>query len=170
MSKKAVFIVAQANFRDEELLEPKKVLASRGIITKIAARTRHKAVGKLGTEINPDLAIREIEPKDFDAIIFVGGAGAREYFSDQEVFSLVNNFRLAGKILAAICIAPSILANAGALISKTVTAFAGEEENLRNKGADYTGMDIEVDGKIVTASGPSAAREFGEKIAYLLEE
>ena len=167
---KAVFIIAQNNFRDEELLEPKRILADRGIVTKIAAKTKNKATGKLGTEIEPDLAVPEIKVKDFDAIIFVGGPGAVQYFNDQDVFKLVKEFKEAGKILAAICIAPSILANAGMLISKTVTAFPSEEENLKNKGAEYTGMPVEVDGNIVTAKDPGAAKEFGERLAYLLEE
>ena len=169
MAKKVAFIIAQRDFRDEELLEPKRVLASRGVEIKIAAKTKNKALGKLGTEIEPDLAISEVSGNNFDALVLVGGPGAVQYFNDLEVLRLVNDFRRAEKILAAICIAPSILANAGVLISKTATAFPGEEENLRNKGAEYTGMDVEVDGRIVTASGPAAAREFGERIAYLLE-
>jgi len=170
MIKKAVFIIAQHDFRDEELLITKEVLEKRQIESKIASKTRHKALGKLGTEIKPDLAIAEIEASDFDAIIFIGGRGARDYFFDQDVLQLAKDFRSRGKILGAICVGPSILANAGVLISKTVTAFPTEEENLRDKGADYTGMPVEVDGNIVTAKDPTAAKEFGEKLAYLLED
>ncbi|MDX9892848.1 MAG: DJ-1/PfpI family protein [Patescibacteria group bacterium] len=169
MAKKAVFIIAQNNFRDEELLDTKAVLTGRKIEAKVAAKTRNKALGKLGTEIKPDLAIAEINPNDFDAIVFIGGRGAEQYFDDQEVFKLAEKFFRGGKLVGAICIAPSILANAGVLIGKTVTAFPTEEENLRDRGAEYTGMQVEVDGKIVTAKDPTAAKEFGEKLAYLLE-
>lgn len=167
--KKAVFIIAQKNFRDEELLEPKKVLEERRIEIKVAAKTRNKAVGKLGTEINPDLALPEIEVKNFDGIIFVGGRGAADYFADETALQLARDFKEAGKVVGAICIAPSILANAGILIGKTVTAFPSEEQNLKDKGAEYTGMQVEVDENIVTAKDPTAAKEFGEKLAYLLE-
>jgi putative intracellular protease/amidase len=51
-----------------------------------------------------------------------------------------------------------------------VTGTPTQEENIRNKGGEYTGMPVEVDGRIVTAKGPMAAREFGEQLAYLLEE
>lgn len=170
MAKSAVFVIAQSNFRDEELLETKEVLIKRGINVKVAAKTRHKAVGKLGTEIEPNLAVAEIETTDFDAVIFVGGQGARDYFFDQEVLKLAQDFRKADKILGGICIGPSILANAGVLIGKTVTAFPTEEQGLRDKGADYTGMSVEVDGKIITAKDPTAAKEFGEKLVFLLEE
>lgn len=165
---KVVFIVAQDNFRDEELLESKEVLEDRNIEVKIAAKTKNKAVGKLGTEIEPDLAIPEVEVADFDAIVFIGGPGAVEYFNDTTVLKLARDFRVKDKVVASISIASSILANAGVLISKTVTAFPTEEENLKNRGAEYTGMQVEVDGNIVTAKDPSAAREFGEKLAFLL--
>ena len=169
MAKRAVFVIAQDNFQDKELLDSKKVLTERGIEVKVAAKTRDKAVGKLGTKLEPDLAIAEIETKDFDAIVFIGGLGAADYFTDDQVLQLVRDFKEVDKILGAICMAPSILANAGVLIGKTVTSFPSEEENLRDKGADYTGMQVETDGKIVTGKDPTAAIEFGEKLAYLLE-
>ena len=169
MAKKVVFIIAQKDFRDEELLEPKAVLDRRGVVTSVASATRHKAIGKLGTELTPNLALAEVEAKNFDAIVFVGGPGATQYFNDLAAHKLAKDFYKAGKIVAAICIAPSVLGNAGVLIGKTVTAFPSEEENLRNRGADYTGMPVEIDGKIITAKEPLAAKEFGEKLAYLLE-
>lgn len=169
MPKKVIFIVAQADFRDEELLESRAVLEKHHIATQVAAKTRLKAVGKLGTEITPDLALPEIEAKNFDAVVFVGGQGARQYFDDDDALKVARAFHAARKILAGICLGPSILANAGVLIGKTVTGFSTEEENLKNKGADYTGMSVEVDGNVVTAKDPTAAREFGEKLAFVLE-
>ncbi len=169
MAKKAVFIIAPSNFQETELEEPRKILEERGIETRVATKTRNKAVSKSGIEIGPDLALAEIEVKDFDAIIFIGGPGAADYFNDETALKLARDFKEARKVVGAICIAPSILANAGVLISKIVTAFPTEEQNLREKGAEYTGMQVEVDGNIVTARDPSAAREFGEKLAFLLE-
>lgn len=170
MARKAVFVVAQKDFRDEELLEPKKILENRKIEVKVAAPTKNKAIGKFGTEINPDLSIAEIDPNNFHALVIIGGAGARAYFEDDAVLKIIKEFKNSGKILGAICIATSILANAGVLISKTVTGFPNEEENLKNKGAEYTGMQVEVDGKIVTAKDPTAAKEFGEKLAFIIED
>jgi protease I len=165
---RALFIIAQNNFRDEELLEPKKVLDSNQVETRVACKTKSSATGKLGRQIEPDLALDQVEAKDFDAIIFVGGSGAQEYFDDHQALGLAKDFYKAKKIVAAICIAPSILANAGILIGKTVTAYPSQEENLKNKGAEYTGMQVEVDGNIVTAKDPSAAEEFGQKLLFML--
>jgi protease I len=170
MPKKAVFIIAQNNFRDEELFDTQQVLENRGIETVVASRTTDMALGKLGAEVIPDLSLADIDVDDFDAIIFIGGRGAASYFEDQTVWKLARDFAVRGKVVAAICIAPSILANAGILMGNRVTAFPTEEENLRSKGAEYTGMPVEVDGKIITGRDPEAAEEFGEKIAWELEE
>jgi len=170
MARSAVFVVAQQGFRDEELLIPAEILRSRGIKTAIASKSEGPALGKLGAQVEANLALPSVLVKDFDAIIFVGGPGARGYFEDEAALKLAQNFQKAGKIIGAICVAPSILANAGVLLGKEATAFPSEEENLRNRGADYTGMPLATDGLIVTAKGPEAAKDFGEKIAYLLED
>jgi protease I len=72
-------------------------------------------------------------------------------------------------ILAAICAAPSILANAGLLKGKTATSFPDEGENLKAKGANFTGQGLEIDGRIITADGPAHAKQFGEAIVKALK-
>lgn len=56
------------------------------------------------------------------------------------------------------------------LSGKKATAWPGAKDDLEAGGADYTGGAVAVDGKIITASGPAAAREFGEKIVEALEK
>lgn len=169
MPKRAAVIIAQEGFRDEEFNDVKAVLDSRNINNVVVTKTRNKANGKFGMVVKPELAIAEVEEKDFDALVFIGGVGCRQYINDEVVLKLVNEFKNSGKILAGSCLAPAILASAGALISKRVTAFPTEEDNLKNKGAEYTGMQIEVDGNIVTSKDPDDAEKFAEEIAYLLE-
>ena len=70
--------------------------------------------------------------------------------------------------MAAICIAPSILANTGLLEGKRATAFPSQEGHLVMKRAKFKQTEVVVDGKIVTANGPKASRQFGEEIAKLL--
>lgn len=169
MPKKALFVIAQNGFRDEELLETKAVLESRGIQTTVASQQKGVAVGKLGTQVNADMSVYDANAIDYDAIIFPGGPGAVTYFNDERIWELVREFYKEKKFMAAICIAPSILANAGLFMGKKVTAYCSEEENLKNRGAEYTGMSVEVDDHIITARDFFAANEFGDKIAWHLE-
>lgn len=166
--KKAVFVIAKNNFRDEELFHPKEELDKAGIQTVIASSEKGLCKGKLGETIEAEFSLDEINPEEFDAVIFVGGSGAAEYFDNQTAFNLAEEFNKKQKVVAAICIAPSILANAGLLEGKNVTSFESEKENLIQNGALFSGNSVEVSGNIITANGPKSAREFGRKIIELL--
>jgi len=74
----------------------------------------------------------------------------------------------AGKIVAAICIAPEILAEAGLLSGKKATAWSGSLEKLRAKGAKVENAPVVSSGRIITGNGPGAARAFGRAIAEAL--
>ena len=166
---KALIIIAQKDFRDEEFFEPKEILEKNGIEVKVASEELAMAYGKMGGEFMPDLKLEDAKAEDFDAIIFVGGIGAEMYLDDLVAHRLANDFYGAGKIVAAICFAPLILAHAGILNGKKVTAWIGGKEDLEAAhSAVYTGKAVEVDGNIITGSGPAAAKEFGEKIVQAL--
>ncbi|MCM8779610.1 MAG: DJ-1/PfpI family protein [Candidatus Omnitrophica bacterium] len=167
--KKAVMVVAQNGFRDEELLEPKKVLEDGGIKVIIASRSTKPAKGMLGAVVKPDISLEQISVNEFDAVIFVGGSGSSEYWDNSQAHKIAQEAMAQGKVLAAICIAPVTLAKAGLLRGKKATVWASEAGQLKAYGAFYTANAVEQDGKIVTANGPSAAREFGETIAKMLK-
>lgn len=167
--KKAVMIIAHDEFRDEELLQPKDILEKAGIEVKIASTSLSPARGVLGAKVKPDILVSDINVKDFNAVIFVGGAGASQYWDDPLAHKLVADAVDAGRIVAAICIAPVTLANAGVLKGKRATVWSSEGAQLKAGGANYTGRPVEKDGNIITASGPAAAREFAEELLEALK-
>lgn len=166
--EKVVMIVAHQGFRDEELLEPKKVLEARGAEVVVASSSLEEATGMLGGSVKPDLLVSDVRAADYDAVIFVGGQGATEYWEDPEAHRVAREVLEEGKVLGAICLAPVTLANAGLLAGRKATVFSSESKRLEAAGAKYTGAGVEVDGRIVTASGPESAGEFGEAVADLL--
>jgi len=168
--KKVVMIIAPENFRDEELLEPKRILTEKGVNVKIASASLETAKGMLGAEVNPDMLISDIKPEEWDAIILVGGTGASKYWDDASVHSILTDAVKLNKIVGAICIAPVTCANAGILAGKQATVSESEAEKLKDKGAKYTGASVQKDGNIITANGPPAAKEFGNTIAQALLE
>jgi len=95
----------------------------------------------------------------------VGGGGASEYFNDKTAQNIANDAVQAGKLLCAICIAPATLANAGVLKGKKATCFSSVESSLVKGGATVEKRDVVQDGKIITANGPGAAKEFAKTIA-----
>jgi len=168
--RKVVMIIASQKFRDEELKEPRAVLEGLGAKVTLASTTLEKVTGMLGAKTQPEILLDNVEAADYDAVVFVGGFGAQQYFQDPTAHALAQEAVRQGKVLGAICIAPAILANAGLLKGKSATCYESEAETLKKGGATYTGKPVEVDGKIITGNGPGAAKEFGLALAKALEK
>ena len=168
--RKAVMIIAQNNFRDEELLKPKEVLEKNGVIVTVASSSLKESTGTLGAKVKPDILFTNINVADYDAVIFVGGSGASEYWDNPTAHKIANEANNAKKIVGAICIAPVTLAKAGLLKDKKATTFSSTINDIKSAGAKYTGAEVEIDGNIITASGPAAAQKFGETIVKALNQ
>jgi protease I len=167
---KILMIIAAGNFRDEEFLEPKGIFEKQGAKVVIASTTLKKVKGMLGATVMPDILIEKAKVEDYQAIIFVGGTGASQYWNDPLAHKIVKEAIKQGKILGAICIAPVTLANAGVLEGKKATVFESDKAELKAKGALYTGLDVQIDGNIITADGPTSATKFGETIVRALAD
>jgi len=165
---KALMVIAPEGFRDEELFQPKQILEEAGVDVVVASTTLSAAKGMLGGSIVPDIKIDDVEVNDFDAIIFVGGVGASCYWDDPLAHKIIMEANSLNKVIAAICIAPVTLANSGILKGKKATVWPSEADSLKSKGAIYTGNPVEREGNIITASGPTAAKEFGKEIVQAL--
>jgi len=168
MGMKALLIIAQNNFRDEELAEPKAILESAGIEVQVASITTGVAKGMLGMEVTPDLAVKDADTADYDAIVVIGGAGSPELANHKEVLELLVDAESKGKIIGSICMGPTVLAKAGILKGKKCTVFSAGADAVKAGGADYTGEDVVVDGKLVTATGPEVAKAFGKKLVEVM--
>jgi protease I len=166
--KKVVMVVAQRDFRDEEFNEPFRQLSSAGAIVEIASSRTGTLTGVLGAKIKAEWLVREVEADQVDAVIFVGGPGAQEYFHDAAAHKLAREAADGHKTLAAICIAPAILANAGVLKDRQATCFESVEPVLLKAGALLRPQAVVRDGRLVTANGPAAAGEFARAILATL--
>ncbi|MDH4162454.1 MAG: DJ-1/PfpI family protein [Nitrospirota bacterium] len=166
--KKVLMVIAKSKFRDEEYLEPRKALESEGAAITVASSSLEVAEGMLGLKVKPDRLITGVKEEDFDGVVFVGGGGSKEYFDSPVAHDLARNFYDHDKLTSAICIAPAVLANAGLLKGKKATSFPSSEATLKSRGAVITGEDVSMDGKIVTAVGPEAAKKFGQKLVDVL--
>jgi protease I len=168
--KNVLMVIAPGNFRDEEYFDTRAELEGKGASVTTASSASGEITGMLGGKATPDIGLDDAKAGDYDAVVFVGGAGASAYFQDRKALDLARSASESGKIVAAICIAPSILANAGILRGKRATSFSSEQGNLEGRGATYTGEAVTRDGRIITGSGPSAAKGFGQEIAKALSE
>ena len=170
--KKILMVVAPDKFRDEELFKPKEILEANGGLVTITSLKARPCTGMMGGTITPDIEIIDVPVEAYDAILFIGGNGAEVYFKNEMVQALAKKAESLGKLIGAICIAPCILANSGILRGRNATVFFGTKyiEILKSNGANYTGQKVTIDGSIITANGPMAAKDFGLAVVDALRE
>ena len=172
-SKGAVlFIIAPKDFRREELETPKAILEKAGCEVVVASSKLGLVTGTPECQAEAALPLWEVKADDYDVVVFVGGPGAAAYFDDATAHKIAKDAAAKGKILGAICIAPSILARAGVLKGKTATAYPDDvqKKDINDNGGTWSDKAVVRDGKIVTANGPDAAEEFGRTLAAALAE
>lgn len=168
--KKVLIIVAADKFQDEEFGQPYNLLTKSGATVKIACSRLGPARGMFGRQVTPDCLLDTCKAAEFDAILFIGGQGAAEYFNSAQAHRIAREAAAGGKVLGAICIAPATLANAGVLQGKKATVFPSEEQQLSAGGAILVRRGVVADGRIVTAVGPQAAKEFAATVAALMQQ
>lgn len=169
MSKRILMIIASKNFRDEELLVPKASFEKSGFEVTVASSSLSPSRGMLGATVKPVILVKDARVDDYDAVVFVGGNGASEYWQDKTAHAIAQGFASQGKITAAICIAPVTLANAGLLKGKKATVWPPEVGQLTEQGVLTVPDDVVQDGQFITANGPKAAAHFAETIIRSLK-
>lgn len=146
-------LLRRANFEVVSAsLSPDPVICSRGVVL-IADTTLEEAAGM----------------DDFDIVILPGGLPGADNLADSRPLNeVLNKMSAEHKYVAAICAAPRVLAKAGLLDGKRVTAYPGFLDGGNYPELHYTGGAVEVDGKIVTSRGPGTAMDFALTLIELL--
>ncbi len=168
---KVLITVAPEKFRDEELAEPVAAFRKAGIGFDIASTRRGVCTGMLGAKTTATLSFEEIDPKHYEGLVIVGGAGSQVHlWGDELLRELVKFFHQSGKVVAAICLAPAVLARAGILKGKKATYYESPAsfKEMKIGGAVITNAPVVRDGRIITANGPSASAAFGDAIVQAL--
>jgi SagB-type dehydrogenase family enzyme len=166
--KRAVLIIGSQNFQEEELYGTKRVLDAAQMQTVIASSRTGMIQGMLGNMAEASIPVNRLQVDDYDAIIFIGGPGAAEYVNNPAIKNIVRETISKGKVLAAIGVAPTILANANVLAGTQATSYISERDTLIQAGATYTIFPVQKDRLIITATGPQAAAQFGRVIVDTL--
>lgn len=166
--KKVAIVIAPEKFRDEEFVQPHAALNLAKADITVVSREVGKCYGTRGSVVHARMALNEAAEKDWDAVIFVGGAGSATYTDDPVAQGLALRTNERGKLVGAICKAPTILAHAGLLRGVEATSFIDDQDDLRQHGVKVLGMPVvetEVNGApVITANGPQAAFAFGQAV------
>jgi len=157
-------------FNEEEFFITKNLLEKNKFKSFIASDTWDMCEGTNGKKFKPDLRLENINANNFAGFVLIGGYGALDYRNNLNLHKILNDFNKSGKIVAAICIAPVILAASGLLNGKSATCFPEVKQDLMKPDIDYKDLPVVVAKNIITANGPKASFEFAESILFLLNK
>lgn len=142
-----------------------------GIEVAMISITGEKLVkGAHGIDFQTDIPAEFMDFDMLDGIVLPGGMpGTLNLGASKYVLQTIVDFNCKGKMVSAICAAPSVLGEAGLLKGKKATSYPGFEEKLI--GADVMLEPVVVDGNIITSRGMGTAIPFALAIVeYLLDE
>lgn len=117
-----------------------------------------------------DALAAEVDYDTLDGIVLPGGMpGTLNLQADETVNKVIRQFAAEGKLVCAICAAPSVLGAAGILEGKCATCHPGFEEKLT--GAKVEEKEVVVDGNVITSRGMGTAIPFAlEIVRYFADD
>jgi len=165
--KKILMVVTPQGFSDEQYEACRRLWERRGHKVSVASLTG-AARGEAGTAIPADMAIKDVRSYDYDAMVFLGGEGARLLFDDESTRKLAKDAKY--KVIAASDKAVVLLSLAGALEDKKVTGPPELVGWLLKGKAQYTGEPIRVDDKLITVQDLGMSEQMANAVLTALEK
>lgn len=169
MKKAAVLI--EDNYQVLEVWYPYLRLREDDIETVFVGPGRQKEYrSKEWYPAEEELKIKDAKVTDFAAVIIPGGYAPDMLRRDDKINRFVKEMFEAGKLVAAICHAGSVLVSAGILSGKTATCFYAVKDDVINAGAKYVDKEVVVDGKLITSRNPYDLPAFCKEIVKALKK
>jgi len=162
MAKVAVFLAD--GFEEVEAMAPIDILRRGSIdVTTVSIMGRKEVHGSHGIDVMADALIEDTDLDAMDMLVLPGGKmGTQNEEACKALTDKVKEFDAAGKYVAAICAAPTILGHLGIVNGRKATCYGGLEGEL--KGADTCTDPVVVDGHIITSRGMGTSVAFGLKL------
>ena len=161
-----VYIILGTGFEEIEAVAPCDILRRGGVEVKFAGIGGTLIKGGNGITVQADCTVEEMELENMELIMLPGGmGGVRSILGSETAMNAVKYAYENGKLVSAICAAPTILAKLGITDGKHATVYPGMEDQMGS--AIMEDAHAVRDGKVLTGRAPGAALEFGY---MLLEE
>ncbi len=112
-----------------------------------------------------DRTADQIKVSDYDAVFIPGGAWNPDNLrADKDVIKFIQDFNKAGKLIAAICHAPVVLASADILKGRKLTGYWNIQVDLKNAGGTVLEQPVVVDGNLITSRHPIDVSDFSRAV------
>ena len=163
-----VLVPLAEGFEEIEAVGVIDILRRADIVVVTAGLKEGLVEGSHKIKVLPDTTLDRINQMDFDGLVLPGGApGFVNLGNDQRILDMARRMDGAGKCVAAICAAPSVLIKAGVLQGRRATVSPSGKAQVE-ACADFREDRVVVDRNLVTSRAPGTALEFALKLVEQL--
>lgn len=163
MGKIAIFFAE--GYEEIEALTVVDICRRCGLTIDMVSITEDTTVkGSHAIEVQMDRTFAQVDFASYDMLVLPGGGvGTKNLEACGPLMEQVDAFYQAGKYVAAICAAPSILGHRGILKGRKACSYPGFEGHL--EGAEVTAGPVEISGNVITSRGMGTSIPFALAIA-----
>ena len=163
-----IYVMLADGFEEIEALAFVDILRRADIDVKtVSSDNSDEVTGAHHISVIPDIKMSDIN-KNADGIILPGGLpGTYNLRDNKNVTDLVVEYYNSGKIIGAICAAPSVFGGLGLLKGKKATCYPSFENYLTE--ALYVEERVVVDGNVITSRGAGTAHDFALKLVEIMK-
>ncbi len=170
-----VLMLATDGFEESELFEPRQALLDAGAQVTLASIKTDPITGESGGEkgksITPDTTLDQVEFDQFDALVLPGGVGNPDKLRmNEKAVEIARSFMDSKRLVAAICHAPWLLAEADVVAGRRLTSWPSIRTDLANAGADVVDEEVVSDGNLITSRKPDDIPAFNRAVIAALED
>lgn len=157
----AVLVPLAEGFEELEAITVVDLLRRAEIDVTTAALVSSPVRGSHGIAVEADTTLEAAHDREFDMIVLPGGMpGAKHLAEDAGLRERLRRMAAQGRITAAICAAPAVLAAAGLLDGRRATSFPGFLDPEKTPGLKLVDGAVVSDGQVITSRGPGTAIDF----------
>ena len=168
---KKVIVFFADGFEECEGLIVVDILRRAGIeVTTASVNGTLTVVSSHGIKLFADTLAENADFESADMIVLPGGMPGTKNLAESDLVRRQCLIFAERKMAAAICAAPSVLADLGILKGKNATCFPGFEAHLINGGASVSAAGVVSDGNIITGQALGSAIPFALELVEKLTD
>lgn len=149
-----VAILTADDMQDLEFFYPYYRFTEEGYSVDVITPDGGAFEGKYGLGLKQSKSIEEVKASDYALLYIPGGKAPEELRDHKAVMHFVKEFAKSGKPIAAICHGAQLLATAGLIAGKRISAWPEIKSEIEEAGAIFVDEALVEDGQFITGRMP----------------
>ncbi|MCL2151818.1 MAG: DJ-1/PfpI family protein [Oscillospiraceae bacterium] len=159
-----VYMLLGEGFEEIEAVAPLDILRRADIEAATVSITADAMVcGGHGLTVKADMTLEQVDFESLEMLVLPGGGGGVASIAGSTgAMELIRRVLDSGKMIGAICAAPSLLAKLGIIDGRKVTCYPTVSDKVEAAGGIVQrGVPVVADGNFITGQAAGSAIEFG---------